>query len=66
MGLVTEFTVAENMVLDSYYSDRFSRGPQVNWDAVNAWSADAASISTCARPRSSRRPGTCRAATSKS
>jgi ABC-type uncharacterized transport system ATPase subunit len=34
MGLVTEFTVAENMVLDSYYSDRFSRGPQVNWDAV--------------------------------
>jgi ABC-type uncharacterized transport system ATPase subunit len=42
MGLVTEFTVAENMVLDSYYSDRFSRGPQVNWDAVKTWSADAA------------------------
>jgi simple sugar transport system ATP-binding protein len=42
MGLVAEFTVAENMVLDSYYSDRFSRGPQVRWDAVNAWSADAA------------------------
>ena len=42
MGLITDFTVAENMVLDSYYSDRFSRGPQVEWDAVNDWSATAA------------------------
>ena len=42
MGLITEFTVAENMVLDSYYSDRFSSGPQLRWDAVNDWSATAA------------------------
>ncbi len=42
MGLIADFTVAENMVLDSYYSDRFSRGPQVEWDAVAEWSASAA------------------------
>jgi simple sugar transport system ATP-binding protein len=34
--------VAENMVLDSYYSDTFSSGPQVRWDAVRDWSARAA------------------------
>jgi simple sugar transport system ATP-binding protein len=42
MGLVTDFTVAENMVLDSYYAPAFSRGPQLRWDAVRDWSADAA------------------------
>ncbi len=35
MGLVGNFTVAENMVLDTYYDERFSTGPQVNWDRVN-------------------------------
>jgi len=38
-GLIANFTVAENMVLDSYYDDRFSRGPQVDWDKVNETSA---------------------------
>ena len=42
MGLVPEFTVAENMVLDSYYDAPFSRGPQVQWRAVDAWSAQVA------------------------
>lgn len=34
-GLVPAFTIAENMVLDSYYDDRFSRGPNMLWKAVN-------------------------------
>lgn len=38
-GIITSFTVAENMVLDSYYDDRFSNGPQVDWPAVNQWAA---------------------------
>lgn len=42
MGLIPDFTVAENMVLDSYYGPRFSRGPQVRWSQVNEWSATAA------------------------
>lgn len=42
MGLVTDFSVAENMVLDSYYSETFSSGPQVRWDAVRDWAARAA------------------------
>ena len=29
------FTVAENMVLDSYYEDPFSRGLFMDWDDVN-------------------------------
>ncbi len=33
-GMIGSFTVAENMVLDTYYDDRFSRGPQVMWDRV--------------------------------
>ncbi len=42
MGLIPDFTVAENMVLDSYYDPRYARGPQVQWDAVNQWAATAA------------------------
>ncbi len=38
-GLIANFTVAENMVLDSYYDDRFSKGPQVDWAKVNETSA---------------------------
>ena len=34
MGLVGGFTIAENMVLDTYYDERFSTGPQVHWDRV--------------------------------
>ena len=34
MGMIASFTVAENMVLDTYYDDRFSKGPQVMWDKV--------------------------------
>ena len=33
-GLVLDFTVAENMVLDSYYQEPFSRGVQMDWDEV--------------------------------
>lgn len=38
-GLIGKFTVAENMVLDTYYDDRYSRGPQINWGAVNRQAA---------------------------
>ncbi|MBV2359130.1 ABC transporter ATP-binding protein [Thalassococcus sp. CAU 1522] len=35
-GLVGSFTVAENMVLDTYYDDRFSRGAAIDWNKVIA------------------------------
>ena len=35
-GLIANFTVAENLVLDTYYDERFSRGPQIDWARVNA------------------------------
>jgi len=38
-GIVAGFTVAENMVLDSYYDERFSRGVALNWNAVNNYAA---------------------------
>ncbi len=31
-GLVLDFTVAENMVLDSYYEQPFSKGLRMDWD----------------------------------
>lgn len=34
LGLVAGFSVAENMVLDTYYDDRFSTGLQVRWPKV--------------------------------
>jgi len=33
-GLVLDFTVAENMVLDAYYDYPFSRGIRMDWDAA--------------------------------
>ena len=36
MGLVLDFTVAENMVLDSYYTDEFSSGFNMKWDEVDS------------------------------
>lgn len=38
-GLISNFTVAENMVLDSYYGPDFSDGPQVDWTKVNQTTA---------------------------
>lgn len=35
MGLVLEFTIAENMVLDGYYSDDYSTGLQMKWSDVH-------------------------------
>mgnify|MGYP003382615875 CR=1 FL=1 len=40
-GLIPAFTIAENMVLDSYYDDRFSKGPNMQWDVVNKAAARA-------------------------
>jgi len=40
-GLIPAFTIAENMVLDSYYDDRFSKGPTMKWDVVNQETARA-------------------------
>lgn len=33
-GLVLDFTVAENMILDSYYERPFSNGVRMDWDAT--------------------------------
>ncbi|MDX1468904.1 MAG: ABC transporter ATP-binding protein [Acidimicrobiia bacterium] len=33
-GLILNFTVAENMVLTSYYDDPYSRAIQMDWDSV--------------------------------
>ncbi|WP_421725133.1 ABC transporter ATP-binding protein [Bauldia sp.] len=33
-GLIESFTVAENMVLDTYYDDRFSSGIRMRWQDV--------------------------------
>jgi simple sugar transport system ATP-binding protein len=38
-GMIGDFTVAENAVLDSYYEKRFSSGITMNWPAVYAESA---------------------------
>ena len=35
MGLVGEFDVAENMILDTYYDRRFSRGVTLRWSDVH-------------------------------
>jgi simple sugar transport system ATP-binding protein len=35
MGLVGEFDIAENMVLDNYYEDRFSSGVTLRWQDVH-------------------------------
>ena len=40
-GMIAAFTIAENMVLDSYYDDRFSHGPMMDWNAVNKAAAEA-------------------------
>lgn len=34
-GLVLDFTVAENMILDSYYDEPFSKGWIMDWDATH-------------------------------
>jgi len=39
-GLIANFTVAENMVLDQYYATPFAKGPQVDWARVNQISAE--------------------------
>jgi len=38
-GLVLPFTVAENMVLDSYYLEPYSRGLRMDWEAVKGAAA---------------------------
>ncbi len=40
-GLIPAFSIAENMVLDSYYDDRFSKGPTMLWNVVNTAAARA-------------------------
>lgn len=34
-GMIANFTIAENMVLNSYYDRAYSRGPRVDWSAVS-------------------------------
>lgn len=41
-GLVSSFSIAENMALDTYYERRFSNGPNMDWPAVYEAAAEAA------------------------
>jgi ABC-type uncharacterized transport system ATPase subunit len=41
-GLIGNFTVAENMVLDTYYDDRFSNGAAIDWGRVHEEAANVA------------------------
>jgi ABC-type uncharacterized transport system ATPase subunit len=34
-GLVVDFTVTENIILDSYYTNRYSRGLQMDWKSAD-------------------------------
>ena len=34
-GMIANFTIAENMVLNSYYDPAYASGPQIDWDRVN-------------------------------
>lgn len=34
-GLIIDFTVTENMILDSYYAQPYSQGIQMDWDIAN-------------------------------
>ena len=38
-GIIPAFSVAENMVLDTYYDERFSSGMQIRWDKVQETAA---------------------------
>lgn len=40
-GLIPTFSIAENIVLDTYYDDRFSSGPTMRWSDVNRAAAQA-------------------------
>jgi simple sugar transport system ATP-binding protein len=40
-GIIGNFTVAENMVLDSYYGPPYARGPGVDWQTVTESAAAA-------------------------
>jgi len=35
-GLILDFSVAENAVLDTYYDERYSRGLRMDWEAAEA------------------------------
>ncbi|MDA9929911.1 ABC transporter ATP-binding protein [Alphaproteobacteria bacterium] len=39
-GMVSSFSVAENMVLDSYYDERVANGVQIDWQRVNRQAAE--------------------------
>lgn len=38
-GIISDFTLAENMVLDSYYEERFGRGVALHWPDINLQAA---------------------------
>jgi simple sugar transport system ATP-binding protein len=39
-GMIANFTIAENMVLDSYYGPPFSSGVTIRWPEVNRFAAE--------------------------
>ena len=38
-GMIANFTIAENMVLNSYYDEAYSRGPAIDWTHVQETAA---------------------------
>jgi simple sugar transport system ATP-binding protein len=38
-GMIANFTIAENMVLNNYYDATYARGPAVDWNTVNRTAA---------------------------
>lgn len=38
-GMISKFTIAENMVLNSYYDEEYSRGPSIDWSHVQETAA---------------------------
>ncbi|RME16921.1 MAG: ABC transporter ATP-binding protein, partial [Alphaproteobacteria bacterium] len=38
-GMIASFTIAENMVLNSYYDEEYSRGPSIDWKHVQETAA---------------------------
>ena len=65
-GLVSSFSVAENLVLDLYHREPFSHGMSLDLDRDPPERRPSGSrSSTSVRPRSSTPPRPCRAATSR-
>ena len=64
-GLVLGFTVTENLVLDSYYSDVYSGRVRMNWASAEEWADRLVEEYDVRTPSTVRRSEACPAATSR-